>query len=106
MAGVRVNRIARLIEGVQISLKVSLSGHFERYEITPIWKAVDRPNVGGYALSTMDEALALRVVHCMVNGAFFADVERAIDNNGQSYMKSTPAVFMTTLDEDLRRLGY
>lgn len=106
MAGVRNYRFAKMLEGIQISLKTTAGGSFDRYEITPIWKDVDRPNVGGYSFMTLDEELALRVVHCMVNGAFFSHAERAHDVHGKSYIKATSRVLPSTLDDDLRNLGY
>ena len=74
--------------------------------VEPIWKGVDRPNVGGWALGLQHRALAERLCRAVRSGAAFGDVTVKVDVNGQSYVNAQHLVMGRHMNADLRRLGY
>jgi len=96
--------------------------HFERVEIIetfpcemypqgdlsvcPIWKGVDRPNVGGWGMLPKHRALATRLFRAIQDGAAFSDVTLKVDVNGKTYINASHLVLGRHMNADLKRLGY
>lgn len=74
--------------------------------VAPLWKGVDRPYVGGTAISPNKIALARRLAKAMVDGAAFASIEVRTDNFGETYVSASNKTLARRLNADLRRLGY
>ena len=74
--------------------------------VAPIWKGVDRPDVGGWGLPLADRRLADRLARAVEAGAAFGCVRRCTDVGGKSYISAGHAVLGRKLNADLRRLGY
>lgn len=75
--------------------------------ISPIWKGVDRPNVGGWGLLRTDRPMAERLKKAIEDGAIHRDARIEKDVDGRTYVTSTEIfVLGRTMDADLKRLGY
>lgn len=83
----------------------SLSGRVSIH-ISPIWKGVDRPDVGGWAVGAQHEKLAARLGDAVTTGKAFGRVEVRTDVNGQTYVSAEHLVIGRHMNADLRRLGF
>jgi hypothetical protein len=99
-----------------IATNATFAEHFSHVEIVetadgslhvePIWKGVDRPNVGGWAVGPTHRALAERLCRAVRSGAAFGDVTAKVDVNGATYINASHLVLGRHMNADLRRLGY
>lgn len=74
--------------------------------VAPLWKGVDRPYVGGMALSPSKIVLARRFARAMVDGVAFRSIEVCTDVEGHTYVSATNKVLGRRLNADLKRIGY
>jgi hypothetical protein len=76
--------------------------------VRPVWKGVDRPNVGGWGLLLRHEKLALRLKAAIEAGAVYGKVERLTDVNGKSYINTQLRLRILSrhMNADLKRLGF
>lgn len=88
---------------VQVETLQDGSAHLS---VDPIWRGVDRPDVGGWGLRLTDRRLADRLVLAVRSGAAFSCVRKCVDVAGNSYISAEHAVMGRKLNADLRRLGY
>jgi len=74
--------------------------------IAPIWKDVDRPNVGGIGIPSRDAAFVPKIEQAMRDGAFWSRAEIKVDSAGQTYVCVTERVVGRTMKATLREIGY
>ena len=76
--------------------------------VNPIWRGVDRPNVGGWGLSDDSKGLKLaaRLKSAIESGRAFCEVSLLTDCNQKSYVAAASPILGRTLNADLKRLGY
>lgn len=78
--------------------------------VHPIWKGVDRPNVGGYGLKATHRKLASRLAAALACPTVYTarpgHCELKTDINGQTYISAFAPIIGRTLNADLKRLGF
>lgn len=79
---------------------------YQSLTVTPVWKGVDRPNVGGWGLKLEHGALAVRLARAIREGAAFSKVEKCVDVNGHTYISASHTILGRKMNADLTRLGY
>jgi hypothetical protein len=94
--------IAAMLEDVLVEEDHELGG----FLISPVWKGVDRPNIGGIGLPRRDAKLVPLIERAMRDGAFWSHAAVAIDVNGKTYVAAAAVVSGRHLTADLRRLEY
>ena len=75
------------------------------YEVTPVWKGVDRKSSSSYSCSNKPQ-LAKRLKAAMENGDAFAYINVVKDINGCSYVSASMKIMMRSANADLKKLGY
>lgn len=85
---------------------VEIRSDAEGIHVSPIWQGVDRPNTGGWLLSTKHQALAQRLRQAILAGVVFRSPEIVRDKAGKTYVSQVARVGGRTLNADLRRLGF
>jgi hypothetical protein len=100
---------------MQSATSGTFTEHFDRVQVhtdkdgyivvEPIWRGVDRPNVGGWSAGR-NAQLAARLKRAIESGAAFGRVQVRTDANGRTYIDTMALVFGRHMNADLKRLGY
>ncbi len=75
------------------------------WEVTPIWKDVDRPDTISYSCGS-NKKLAERLANAFFDGGCYKDPEITKDCNGKTYVSYQFLIRMRCANADLKRLGY
>ncbi len=75
-----------------------------RYVVDPVWKGVDRKNVGGYI--TCNSKVARRMQIAVTCGAVFDKVMKLTDVNGKTYIHARDKIYWKHANAGLKKLGY
>ncbi len=75
-----------------------------RYVVDPVWKGVDRKNVGGYI--TCNCSVAERMQRAVSTGEVFETVTKLTDVNGKTYINVRDKIYWKHANAGLKKLGY
>lgn len=84
---------------------VTIVADKDHFVVTPVWKDVDRPIVGGISVGS-NEKIGKRTQSAMESGSAFCQIEVKTDANGATYISTTDLLMGRTLNADLVKLGF
>lgn len=74
------------------------------WDVLPVWSGVDRPNVGGWVVTS--EGIARRLERALLAGVVCTNPGIGTDVNGQTYPTFRSTVLARLANTDLLRLGF